>query len=242
MGRKIKKHLPEIKKYFEAPEPQGKGTFINKACQENMSGNRISLLYMLWVQFSFISKWLWLVSALLFICGFITSRYIPGEIIWLLSAAVPFIVTFSLSESMRSVIYGMQEFEMASRFTLKSIIMSRVIILGAGNMLLLFITVFLFGNSMWRNVIYILVPYLSSAIGGFVILRKFPAREGVYLSCAFSVIISVIDIKVAQVYSFVYEERYTGIWIIAVLLMFAVASYESCKMADTISNNVYVVK
>lgn len=242
MGRKIKKYLPEIKKYFEAPEPQEKSIFINKMCQENISGNKISSWYMLWVQFSFISKWLWIISALLFICGFITSRYISEEIIWFISAAVPFIVTFSLSESMRSVIYGMQEFEMASRFTLKSIIMSRVIILGVGNMFLLFIAVFLSGNNMWRNVIYILVPYLSSAIGGFVILRKFPAREGVYLSSIFSVIISVIDIKTAYEYSFIYEARYTGIWIIAVLLMFAAASYESCKMADTISSNVYAVK
>lgn len=242
MGRKIKKYLPEIKKYFEAPEPQEKSIFINKMCQENISGNKISSWYMLWVQFSFISKWLWIISALLFICGFITSRYISEEIIWFISAAVPFIVTFSLSESMRSVIYGMQEFEMASRFTLKSIIMSRVIILGVGNMFLLFIAVFLSGNNMWRNVIYILVPYLSSAIGGFVILRKFPAREGVYLSSIFSVVISVIDIKTAYKYTFIYEARYTGIWIIAVLLMFAAASYESCKMADTISSNVYAVK
>ena len=58
MGRKIKKHIVEIRKYFEAPEPQEKSTFINKACRENISGNRISLWYMLWVQFSFISKWI----------------------------------------------------------------------------------------------------------------------------------------------------------------------------------------
>ncbi len=242
MGRKIKKHIVEIRKYFEAPEPQEKSTFINKACRENISGNRISLWYMLWVQFSFISKWIWIVSALLFICCFITSRYIAEEIIWLLSGVMPFIVAFSLSESMRSVIYGMQEFEMSSRFTLKSIIMSRVIILGAGNMFLLFIAVFLAGNSMWRNIIYMLVPYLSSAIGGFVILRKFPAREGVYLSCVFSGIISIIDIKLVNDYSFIYEARYTGIWITAVLLMFAAAGYESFKMADSISSNVYAVK
>ena len=95
---------------------------------------------------------------------------------------------------------------------------------------------------MWRNIIYMLVPYLSSAIGGFVILRKFPAREGVYLSCVFSGIISIIDIKLVNDYSFIYEARYTGIWITAVLLMFAAAGYESFKMADSISSNVYAVK
>ena len=36
MGRKIKKHIVEIKKYFEAPEPQEKSTFINKAAQESI--------------------------------------------------------------------------------------------------------------------------------------------------------------------------------------------------------------
>ncbi len=63
-----------------------------------------------------------------------------------------------------------------------------------------------------------------------------------YLSCVFSGIISIIDIKLVNDYSFIYEARYTGIWITAVLLMFAAAGYESFKMADSISSNVYAVK
>ena len=228
------KDLQGIKKYFEAPEPVRKQEFLERAAKQAFIRNKISLLYMLWIQFSYISKLLWVFSAGIFAGAFIASRYIDSGIIWCLSAAVPFIVTFSLSASLRSVIYGMQEFEMSSRFTLKSVIMSRITILGTINISMLLITAFLSGNGMWRNALYMLAPYLLSAIGGFIILRKFPSREGIGLSGSFCVVISLIDMESINSYSFIYEARYTGIWIIIIIALFIIAGYESLKMADTI--------
>lgn len=234
MNNPKEKDLKEIKKYFEAPEPARKQEFLERAAKQAAVRNKISLLYMLWIQFSYISKFLWVLSALIFAGAFIAAGYIGSQIVWCLSASMPFIVTFSLSASLRSVIYGMQEFEMSSRFTLKSIIMSRVIILGAINISLLFIAAFLSGNGMWRSALYMLVPYLLSATGGFIILRKFPSREGVGLSSVFCIVISLIDMKSINSYSFIYEARYTGIWIITVIMLFITACYESVKTADAI--------
>lgn len=233
------KDLQEIRKYFEAPEPQRKQEFIEKvSLMPFQEPRKTSICYMAWVQFSYISKWLWVFSAFIFICIFISSRYIPGSMLWFLSAVMPFIVTFSLSESMRSIIYGMREFEMSSKFTLKSIIMLRVAIIGAVNMFILLFAACLSGSGMCSSLLYMLVPYLSSATGSFIILRKFPAREGVYFSSGFCVIISLVNIKSVQSYSWIYDARYTGIWVIAFILLLAAASYESYKMADTIGSRV----
>ena len=234
MNNPGRKNLQEIKKYFEAPEPVRKQEFLEKAAKQQYVRNKISLLYMAWIQFSYISRWLWVLSAFIFAAAFIISRHIGSEAVWCLSAAMPFIVTFSLSVGLRSVIYGMQEFEMSSRFTLKSVIMLRVIILGTVNISLLFITAFLSGNGMYRSALYMLVPYLLSATGGFIILRKFPSREGIGLSSGFCMVISLIDIKSINSYSFIYEARYTGIWIIVIIALFIITSYESLRMADTI--------
>lgn len=228
-----KKDLQDIRKYFEAPEPQGKQGFLEKVSHLPLQPpEKTSIIYMAWVQFFYISKWLWVFSAFIFICIFISSRYIAEEMLWFLSAALPFIVTFSLSESIRSVIYGMHEFEMSSRFTLKSIIMLRVIITGTVNMLMLLMAAGLSGNGMCRNALYMLVPYLSSATGGFIILRKFPSREGIYFSSAFGAVISLINIKGFYSYSWIYNARYTGIWFAAIIVLLVSASYEGYKMAD----------
>ncbi len=237
MNKPGKKDLQDIRKYFEAPEPQGKQGFLQKVSHMPVyAPGKTSIAYITWVQFSYISKWLWTLSAFIFVCIFISSRYIAEEMLWFLSAALPFIVTFSLSESMRSIIYGMQEFEMSSRFTLKSVIMLRVIIIGGVNMFMLLVTAGLSGGGMCRNMLYMLVPYLSSATGGFIILRKFPAREGVYLSSVFGAVISLANLKSVYSYSWIYDTRYTGIWLAAIIVLLAAASYEGYKMADAIGS------
>lgn len=243
MSKLDKRHIKEIKKYFEAPMPQDKDAFLDKINTqafkiEEPVCRKTSLLYMIFVQFSYISKWLWAFSVLVFLFTFIVSTYLQEILLWPIFAVMPFIVTFSLSESMRSVVYGMGEFEMTSRFSLKSIIMARMLVLGVGNMILLFALAGFKGDSMWRNVAYMLVPYLSSATGGLVILRKFTSKEGVYLSCAFSIIISVLFLAGVQSFNWIYEARYTSLWLIAAIALLINASYECYKTADAIGSSV----
>lgn len=247
MSKFNKKYIAEIEKYFQAPTPKGKSDFLDKTYRnyiaknwkkEDMTHSRLSILYMIFVQFSYISKWLWIFSILISIFMFVISIYIPESLLWSVFAVIPFIVTFSLSESMRSIVYGMGEFEMTSRFSLKSIIMSRLLVLGIGNMILLFVLAWFNGDGMWKNVAYMLAPYLLSATGGLVILRKFTSKEGVYMSCTFSVIISVLCLTGINSFSFIYEAKYTCIWIIATIVLFINAVYESYKTADIIGSGI----
>ena len=127
---------------------------------------------------------------------------------------------------------------MTSRFSLKSIIMARLVVLGMGNMLLFFAISMFLRDSIWRNVLYILVPYLSSATGGLVILRKFTSKEGVYMSFAFSIIISLLCMEVARSFNWIYEARYTGLWLIVIAALLVNAVYECYKTADAIGSGV----
>lgn len=249
MSKFDKKRIQEIKNYFEAPVPQDKKAFLEKisSCygkntesveKEEPICGRSSFIYMLFVQFTYISKWLWVFSVLVFLCAFIISIYQQWTLLWSVFAVIPFIVTFSLSESMRSVVYGMGEFEMTSRFSLKSIIMARIVVLGTGNMLLFFAISMFLGDGIWRNVLYILAPYLSSATGGLVILRKFTSKEGVYMSFAFSIIISLLCMEVARSFNWIYEARYTGLWLIVITALLVNAVYECYKTADAIGSGV----
>lgn len=233
-----KKYISQIKEYFEAPSPQEKSAFLEKySKKDELSHGKISLPYMVFVQISYISKWMWVFSALIFLCMLIASKYLQEQILWAAFAVMPFIVTFSLSESMRSVVYGMGEFEMTARFPLKSIIMSRLIVLGTGNMFLLFVLAMFLREDMWRNVVYMLVPYLSSATGGLIILRKFTSKEGVYMSCGFSIIISVLCLAGAQSYIWIYEARYTSVWIAAAIALLISTSYECHRTANVVGSS-----
>lgn len=238
MDKFTKGHYKEFEKYFEAPEPQGKREFLNKyykctgmaagVCGEEQPYGRYGFLYMLRVQASYISVWLWIFSVLVFIFTYIAGRYIQDMVLWFLFAVIPFIVTFSLSEAMRSVVYGMAEFEMTSRSGLKGVIMSRLVILGTGNLILLFAVAVISGGSTLLNVVYMFVPYLCSATGGLIILRKFPAKEGIYMCCGFCGIISAAGTGTLQSFRWIYGAKYTGIWVIAIIALFIITIYE-CK-------------
>lgn len=222
-----KKYKLEIEEFFEAPKPKRRQQFLREAesRKEDIYSDKISLRYMVMIQISYISKWVWILSVLLFIIAFILCRFIHKEILWAVSAVIPFIVTISLAECMRSVVYGMGELEMASRFSLKNVIMTRMFILGVCNMILLFAVVAASGNGMWKNIVYMLVPYLSTAAGGMEIFRMFPAREGTFMSCGFAVIISAVDVIAAKSYSWIYDAQFFGFWVISVIILLSVNAY-----------------
>ena len=52
------------------------------------------------------------------------------DVLWIISALIPFIAMSILTENARSGIYLMAELEMAARFSLKSVILARMEILG----------------------------------------------------------------------------------------------------------------
>lgn len=201
MDRKLKHRLNRA---FEAPPPVRKREFL-KALP---SQPRISTLDFVLSQAGYICRWTWAGSVLLLAAAIVGARFVEQSFMAFLSALVPFLALVSAAESARSSVYGMEELEQAARFSLKSVVMARMGILGAANLALLCLFIpltcseALYGTL--RTGIYLLVPYLLTAVLCLWIVRRIHGRESVYACMGAAVIISgsylVLNSRIAGLY------------------------------------------
>ncbi|MBE5960666.1 MAG: hypothetical protein E7256_04670 [Lachnospiraceae bacterium] len=220
----------ELKLFFEAPKPLRKREFLRK-----MKPQKISMLQMMKVQVSYLPKWIWVFSVTVFLGAGVASRFGAEQMLGAVFAMIPFLVMVTVAGSIRSVLYGMSELEMTARFSLKSVLMIRMEILGIENLILLIGIAFLSGSGILRNMLYMLLPYLMTAAGGFLIMRKFASKEGTYLCAGFSAMISLIQLIGFEKYHWIYEARYIGVWGMAVAVFFYLTmreGYRTIKMAE----------
>lgn len=216
MKRALKQKMEQ---YFDAPKPSGKRTFLR-----SMGPRRINICHMLAIQARYIPKWVWLSSVPLFLCAWYVSRFGQDFAAVRLMALVPFLVMVSLTESMRSVVHGMQELELAAQFSLCSIVLARMGILGSANLLLLFLISVQFGENIQKSTVFLLVPYLLTAFGNLVIVRKVSGKEGTFACAAFAFAVSGADLLFHTKLCAYFADRYLPVWYLLLFaLMIAVA-------------------
>lgn len=190
----MKQSLRENIKYsFEAPPPLHKKEFL-----KTLKAPRMTHFEFILSQIGYIRKWIWCVSILIFTMALLAGRYLPAYALWVVSALTPFLSLTVLSECGRSERYEMNELEMAARFSLQSIIIARLGILGLENLLFLCL---LIPVSIWRQAadpirtgLYILIPYLLTAYIGLYVVRRFRGPETIYYCGAAAVCISGLSI------------------------------------------------
>lgn len=236
MERKMKQ---ELHRYFDAPEPTGKKEFMRQV-KRRRHIQKISIFNMVKMQLHYVSKIVWMMDCLFLGMAVICSNFARTEYIGCIYAMIPFFVMMSITESMRSYRYGMDELELSARFSLKSIILTRMLVLGVGNFIMLILVTFVLHTGIalenyngiimrtasWTNIIYMLVPYMLTAAGGLMIVRRFPNREGNYICFAYSAMIAVLEFTAAYKYSYIYEMHNINIWMIACVICVALLSYQ----------------
>ena len=160
----------ELKHAFEAPKPVKKREFLRRLDVPKMSFSTF-----LFSQMSYIRKWVWVVSFLVFSVAILGVAFVPDAVLWLISALTPLLALTVVSESGRSACYKMDELEMATRFSLRSVTFARLTILGLLNLLIF--TIFLF-LGVWNDTatplavgLYIVTPFLFTSFS--VATRKF---------------------------------------------------------------------
>lgn len=208
MERKTKEQL---KGYFEAPMPKGKTDFI-KRLEADMKPQKNGIVYMLGVQLCYISKGVWLVSGVIFVLMLLISRYADATYVGAVYALIPFLVMISVTESLRSYRYGMYELELTCRYSLKDVVLGRLLILGLGNLILLLLVAAFSGGEMFSRIIYMLVPYLITAAGGLMLMRRFPDKEGNLMYFGFSALVALLECAITLRYSYIYEAAYLNVW------------------------------
>jgi len=203
----------QLKEYFEAPEPERKKEFIRKLERQPMSlGNMIR------IQICYISKHVWVLSAILFMAAVFLNRYVEEKYIGSVYAMIPLLVMLAVTESMRSYRFGMYELETSSRFSLKAVILIRMLILGIGNLAIILVVALVGRQDVFSQIIYMLVPYMITAAGGLMITRRMADREGTYICMAFSMFIAVLTVALPWQFDMMYSQDYIGMWIIAGIL------------------------
>ena len=222
MKRKLKKELAE---YFDAPKPEQKQMFVRK-----YGSQKINLFHMAVTQTRYISKWVWVFSGLLFGVTYLVAKISHPGYVSMVLGFVPFLVMLSVTESMRSYRYGMEELELSARFSLKSILLARMIMLGLGNLVLLAAIAFLLKSKLQINMVYVMTPYFLTAGGGLWIVRKFPDKEGTYLCFGLATLVCVLQMSLSWQFHVIFTAEYAWVWMCVCVVGMIATVRESWRM------------
>lgn len=216
-----------IQKAFVVPKPdqQEKERFLRTLPQPQISMFRFIL-----VQASYIRKVTWFLSGLILLLTLFGAYNISQDTLWVVSAVVPVLGLLAVTEGNRSMMYGMSEFEMSTRFSLKSVVLARMSILGLINFALIAVLTPLcrIGNdfSLLQTGMYLLVPYLLTVNFSLWIARRVNGKETIYGCMCVAVIVSGINTGLHFVTDLIYQEIYTSWWLVLSVFLLIELAYE----------------
>lgn len=221
MNKEMKEMLRAV---FEAPEPLKKERFLRKLPKAQISHMEFMLL-----QAAYMKKWVWIVSILFLGIALKGASHLERNMFGLFPALMPFIALTITTENTRSAVYGMEELEMASRFSLRSVALARMGILGGVHFVLIccLIPVSLQNHiySPLQAGVYLTVPYLLTVIPGLMAARRIHGKESGYVCAGIAVIVSVIFITLGNC-TVVYREEYFSWWLTVFLVLLVMLGAE----------------
>lgn len=234
-GRLIK----QLKEISRSPEPKNKKVFFQRLKERGLISRRPVVINhgeFFLRQFFYIGKWVWLLSAVLLmsimgICYGNTGNY-PFALTPLLAAVI-------LVETGRSFRWKMAELEHTARFSLRSIVIARLFLVGAvetaGLMLVIWVVRPWFPYSLNRVFLYMMVPYLTASLLGSLYERRhrLDKGRGSIIICLLS---SLLFAAAPYCLGSLYEENHMVIWLAAFILLVLGLSFSMrrwiCEMEE----------
>lgn len=208
----------EFLKYLEKENEYRENVKRQKALAANTAKTSIGTVSFMFSQIAYIRKWVYLASLLILALAIMVAGQMGADSVWAVAAMMPFIALCMAAESARSETYGMAEFEMASRFSIKSIMLARFGTIGFLHMISLGILIPVVGHnaliSFIHAGIYLLVPYLAASVLELAAVRRFRGKEAISVCAAISVIISLLNTILKQVLTYLYGPKQFVIWIL----------------------------
>ena len=140
-----------------------------------------------------------------------------------ISSAMPILVLLLMLETFRSETYGMAELEQAAKHNLPEVLLVRMGIVAAVDLILIGAAVPVIVRydklSAFRAVVYLLVPYLFTCLLALEIQRRKRGRETVWYSILVSVFSCGINAFSHIMEGIMYEENRFFLWVIGLCLM-----------------------
>ncbi len=186
----------EIYTACEPPEPKGRDGFL-----KSLPYPKLTYPEFVFSQIGYIRKRMWAISAFILLAGIFTACVVPYRemvLLWVLSSLAPFLAVLTAAEISRSDIFGMSEIEAGCRFALPQVIGARMIILGICNFAVIAAAAVISGIfspfGIARSALYILTPYVSVNGISLAIFGKGRGPDGVYLSAAAALAVSLAGV------------------------------------------------
>ena len=227
MERKLQKELAE---YFEAPKPERKRTFTRQ-----MGIQKINLFHIVLMQARYISKWVWIFSGVFLAIAVLMAQCTEWKYVSMILGFIPFLVMLTVTESTNSYVHGMEELELSARFSLKSIVLARMMMLGLGNFVVLAGVMFVLRNQMQINIAYVLAPYFLTAGGGLYIARNMRGKDSTFACFSLAALVCVLQLYLPWQFTFITEPPNTWMWVCLCVIgiMFTVReSYRTIRMTE----------
>ena len=211
-----------LKEICSTPEPEEKKAFFQGLEDQGLISRRPVVINhgdFLLRQFFYIGKWIWLLSAVLLLCIMGICYGNTGNYPF---ALTPLLAVGILVETGRSFRWKMAELEYTARFSLRSVMLARMFLVGivetAGLLAVIWVVRPWFSYSLSRVFLYMMVPYLAASLSGSVYERKNRSHSG-WGSIIICIMSSGLFAAAPYFLSSLYEERFTVIWIVAFILL-----------------------
>lgn len=238
MKRKIKKAL---KHSFESPKPLLKESFL-RSLPLPRCGSRTFMIS----QIGYIPLWVWGISLVTFLIALLSAHYVKKDTLSILSACIPFVASCAVAENEKSMVYRMAELEKASLFSLRSVVLARLGIIGTSHLLLLCLISPLAGtgtlSSALRSGIYLLLPYLLTTWLSLIFSRKLHGRDTAYLCMGTAIAVSGLCVISQSRFYPLYRPENFSCWLgLSALLavLTALAYYKSIQRTEELSWNLF---
>lgn len=225
-----KKQLREI---YAAPPPVNKRRFFRELPPPSMSTG-----YILWQQFSHIPISSWFASVAMLLAVLCLRKFYSEEMIEMVLALTPFLATVSVVESFRSRMHGMEELEMSSRFSLKSILLARMCIMGIENILVGLLVALLVPGNMFQIVLRLFVFYFLSAYACFRVVRGMAGKEGIVVCFGVAAVGSVFIFYCLAGFPILYLHKYDSLWLMAGVIMLFLTVQEGKRNIQSVESYV----
>lgn len=226
MNKKMKKALKDS---FEAPAPVHKEAFLRRVATPPVNSFAFVCSQIVYIQ-----RWIWVFSVLIFSAALIGAGYLEKNMLWCISSFMPLLALTVVTESGRSQAYGMAEFELSARFSLKSVVLARLGILGAANLILMCTLIpFTFLHSettVLQTGVYLFCPYLLTVFLGLGVIRKIHGREAIYLCMGVASGVSFGNMILYQTFPFLFGANRFVWWMFAFVILGTGAAKQCCQV------------
>lgn len=227
MNSRIKKALSDV---APSPDPRRKDQFI-RAYRKKYAGTPLSTTEIIRSQVGYIRVPVWLISFAVLMMA-IWGIHEDQEVIFAVSALMPFVSGIAIFDFLRSGMYGMTELESVTLVSKRGMLFARFICVGLVHIALLTVLTVIVGKQSGYGFLMtgamLTIPYLLSSIASMKLERTTFGRKNTLSLIVVSALVSGIIIVMREEQE-LFSEKYQGIWYAAAVVLIIMECVEIRK-------------